>query len=133
MPVRYLSLISVGSSGRHGTSASGCCAHRGLRIGQQPGVRAEIDDSTELVEHLEPKGPRIGGRLADAHDGGVQSERIGSPADDPHYLVIELDFASVEQAAAFRDFLHSKVWVSPANAPALAGAPRTRILVPVES
>jgi hypothetical protein len=66
-------------------------------------------------------------------DGGVQSERIGSPTDDPHFLVIELDFASVEQAAAFRDFLHSKVWVSPANAPALAGAPRTRILVPVES
>jgi hypothetical protein len=48
--------------------------------------------------------------------------------DDPHYVVIDLDFPTAEHAERFRAFLYEKVWPTPANAPALVGAPRTAIL-----
>ena len=59
---------------------------------------------------------------------GVLRHRIQHLADDPSFLVIELDFDTVDRAAAFGQFLHSSVWASPHNAPALASVPRTRIL-----
>jgi hypothetical protein len=58
---------------------------------------------------------------------GVTNERISRPVDDARYIVLTLDFPSVEQAVAFRQFLETKIWSSPANAPALAGRPRTAI------
>lgn len=61
---------------------------------------------------------------------GVREHRIGKDADDENYLVIELDFDRREQAEAFRTFLVEQVWAIPANAPALKGAPTTRILLP---
>jgi hypothetical protein len=55
----------------------------------------------------------------------VSSSRI----DDPRQVVIDLDFDTTDQA---RRFLHqTTVWASPQNAPALVGAPHTRILQPV--
>ena len=64
-------------------------------------------------------------------ESGVRGHRILRPVDDDHYVVIDLDFPTVGQAERFLGFLRTKVWASPDNAPALAGAPQTRILEPV--
>ena len=63
-------------------------------------------------------------------DGGVRAARIAQPVDDAHYIVIDLDFDTPEEAAAFLAFLQTTVWASASTAPALAGAPRTSILQP---
>jgi hypothetical protein len=60
---------------------------------------------------------------------GVVAERIQHPVDDDAYVVIDLEFE--DAAAAFRSFLETVVWADQANAPALAGKPRTSILEPV--
>jgi hypothetical protein len=59
---------------------------------------------------------------------GVRSHQVRRPVDDPQYVVIDLDFDTLEQAEHFRDFLHRTVWASPTNSPALIGAPETMIL-----
>jgi hypothetical protein len=59
---------------------------------------------------------------------GVRSHRVQRPIDDSRYVVIDLDFETAEQAEDFLGFLKSNVWANPANAPALAGDPRTMIL-----
>jgi hypothetical protein len=66
-------------------------------------------------------------------EAGVRSERIQQPVDDPHYIVVDLEFDSVAKAEAFRNFLQEVVWASPENAPALEGAPQTMILEQVRS
>lgn len=58
--------------------------------------------------------------------------RILRPTDDPHYVIIHLDFDSAGAAAAFLDVMRA-IWRSPEAAPALAGGPQTRIAEPVES
>lgn len=60
-------------------------------------------------------------------EGGVLRERITQPVDDPHYVFIELDFATVEAAQHFQQFLETQIWSTPANSPALKGTPQTRI------
>jgi hypothetical protein len=59
---------------------------------------------------------------------GVQSHRVQQPVDDPHYILVDLDFATTDQATGFLRFLESKVWSSRADSPGLAGSPQTRIL-----
>ncbi|MCI0689727.1 MAG: hypothetical protein L0Y54_21195 [Sporichthyaceae bacterium] len=72
-------------------------------------------------------------RFADMRrDSGVRHHRIHRPTDDEHYLLIELDFGTGEEASTFLDFLTTTVWSMPANAPALAGTPQTRILHLIE-
>jgi hypothetical protein len=61
---------------------------------------------------------------------GVQAHRVWRPVDDEAYVVIDLDFATTEEAERFLEFLRTRVWSSPDTAPALAGTPRTRILTP---
>ncbi|MBA2560343.1 MAG: hypothetical protein H0V07_10750 [Propionibacteriales bacterium] len=61
---------------------------------------------------------------------GVQGQRIQRPVDDPHYVVIDLDFATTAEAERFLEFLRSTVWPATENAPALVGTPQTRILEP---
>lgn len=59
-------------------------------------------------------------RFADRRkEAGVTAHRIHQPHDDAAYVVLQLDFPSVEQAQAFRTFLESRVWTTPANSPAL--------------
>ena len=71
-------------------------------------------------------------RFADRRrQGGVSGERIQQPVDDDHYVVIDLDFPTREQAQRFLGFLESTVWASRDSSPALAGAPQSRILEPV--
>ena len=68
-------------------------------------------------------------RFADRrHQGGVSAERIQQPVDDEHYVVIDLDFPTREEAERFLGFLQSTVWASRDSSPALAGTPQTRIL-----
>lgn len=59
---------------------------------------------------------------------GVRAHRVQQPFDDPHYVVIDLDFGTVDEAERFLTFLKQKVWTSSENAPALVGTPQTRIL-----
>ena len=61
---------------------------------------------------------------------GVTDHRVWRPVDDQRYVVVDLDFATTDQATAFLGFLRTQVWASPQNAPALAGEPRTMILGP---
>ena len=70
-------------------------------------------------------------RFADhRRQAGVHAERIQRPVDDEHYIVVDLDFPSRDQALQFLTFLETRVWASRESSPALAGAPRTRILEP---
>ena len=62
-------------------------------------------------------------------EAGVTAYRIHQPADDPAYVVLQLDFATVGQARAFLDFLEARVWSVPASSPGLSGSPTARILV----
>ncbi|WP_238013355.1 hypothetical protein KZZ52_41220 [Dactylosporangium sp. AC04546] len=67
--------------------------------------------------------------FADARDrAGVQRYRVLRPVDDVRYICVDLDFATVEAAEAFRTFLRTTVWSDPGRAPALAGTPTARIL-----
>jgi hypothetical protein len=50
-----------------------------------------------------------------------------------HPIYISLDFDTVEQAAAFQDFLETNVWTSQEASPALAGTPRARVLTDVDA
>jgi hypothetical protein len=61
-------------------------------------------------------------------DGGVLAARIYRPVDDQKYVLIDLDFATADQAHQFEQFLRTRVWPTSDNAPALAGTPITRIL-----
>lgn len=71
-------------------------------------------------------------RFAEARErAGVQAQRIRRPAGDEHYLVIELDFPSREQAEGFRQFLYDVVWANRDASPALAGKTQARVLEPV--
>ena len=68
-------------------------------------------------------------RFADARaQAGVSAHRVQRPVDDSNYVVIDLDFDTVEDAQRFLGFLQTRVWSSPENAPALVGAPQTKIL-----
>ena len=59
---------------------------------------------------------------------GVRNHAIRRPIDDPYYLMLDLEFDTVEAAGEFARFLELRVWSSPDSAPALAGVPRTRLL-----
>ncbi len=63
---------------------------------------------------------------------GVRAEHITRPTDDPHYVVIDLDFDDPGAAKQFLGFLENQVWAIPQNSPALSGRPTTRLLERVE-
>ena len=62
---------------------------------------------------------------------GVRRHRVCRPLDDPQYVVVELDFDSASEAEACGEALR-ELWKSRQAAPALAGAPRVRIVESVE-
>ncbi len=59
---------------------------------------------------------------------GVLAERLFRPVGDEHYVVLDLDFATSGEAAAFLGRLRAQVWSTPAASPALAEGPKTRIV-----
>jgi hypothetical protein len=68
-------------------------------------------------------------RFAEARQrAGVRQQRVQRPVGDPNYVVIDLDFDSTDDAAAFLSFLQATVWTSSTNSPALLGTPQTAIL-----
>jgi len=88
--------------------------------------------STLLIEHsisdFNTWHDAFGRFAARRKEGGVLRERIMQPVDDPHYVLIDLEFANVEAARRFQHFLETEVWSNPANSPALEGTPRSRIV-----
>ena len=68
-------------------------------------------------------------QFADARrDAGVTAQRIHQPVDDDRYIVVQLDFGTVEAAEQFKTFLEAVVWQSPELSPGLAGTPVARVL-----
>lgn len=63
---------------------------------------------------------------------GVTAQRIHQPIDDDQYIVVQLDFGTMDAAERFKGFLESVVWRSEELSPALAGTPRARLLREVE-
>ena len=61
-------------------------------------------------------------------DAGVRAQRIHQPVGDDKYIVLQLDFETVEAAEQFKTFLESVVWQSRDLAPGLAGTPLARVL-----
>ena len=74
------------------------------------------------------------GRFEDARsNAGVKAQRVHQPVDDDKYILVELDFESVEQAESFKGFLETKVWANPEASPGLDGTPRARVLNEVQT
>lgn len=68
-------------------------------------------------------------RFAEARqNAGVVSHRIRRATDDPHYLIIDLEFETQENANNFRQFLHNVLWANHDASPALVGDPASRVL-----
>ena len=68
-------------------------------------------------------------RFAGAHrDRGVVAQRVQQPVDDDRYIVVDLDFDTLDGAAKFKEFLKTVVWQSRDLSPGLAGTPTARIL-----
>jgi hypothetical protein len=68
-------------------------------------------------------------RFADARGrAGVRAQRVQRPVDNPKFVVIDLDFDSIDAAQSFLGFLRTQVWGNPESSPALAGTPETMIL-----
>jgi hypothetical protein len=73
------------------------------------------------------------GRFAEVRrQAGVRAERVQQPVDDEHYVLIDLDFDSAQEADAMLTFLRANVWASPEASPALSGAVTARVLESVE-
>lgn len=69
------------------------------------------------------------GKFAEARrNAGCTAERVRRPVGDPDYVVVDLEFGTVEEAEAFLGFLTQVVWANPENSPALAGVPMGRVL-----
>jgi hypothetical protein len=66
------------------------------------------------------------------HAAGVVAHRVSQPVGDEHYVVVQLDFPSAAQATAFRGFLETQVWSTPAHSPGLVGSPRAVVLEGVD-
>lgn len=67
----------------------------------------------------------------DREAGGVRSYRILRPTDDPRYVIVDLEFATIDEAEAFRRRLR-QMW---ADVDARLGleSPRARIVDEVEA
>lgn len=61
-------------------------------------------------------------------EAGVLAQSVRLPVDDPNYVMIDLEFATVAAAENFLEVLRTRVWASSETAPALVGTPRTAIL-----
>jgi hypothetical protein len=73
-------------------------------------------------------------RFGDARrDAGVLGQRVQQPVDDDKYIVVDLEFETVDGAAKFKEFLETVVWQSRDLSPGLAGTPQARILQGVTS
>ena len=65
-------------------------------------------------------------------DSGVTAERVHQPIADENYIVVQLEFPTIEAAEHFKAFLESVVWQSQDLSPGLAGTPQARVLREVD-
>jgi len=73
------------------------------------------------------------GTYADARErAGVRRHRVQQPVDDSHFIVIDLDFDTTDEATGFLGFLRNRVWSGAQNALGVGGTPQARILEPVD-
>jgi len=73
-------------------------------------------------------------RFAEARrNAGVVTQRVRQPVDDPHYIVVDLEFDTLQEAESFKTFLESVVWQSADLSPGLGGAPAARVLDDVDA
>jgi hypothetical protein len=71
--------------------------------------------------------------FADARrDAGVQAQRVRQPVGDPRSIVVDLEFADVESANGFKEFLEGVVWQSKDLSPGLDGVPTACVLDDVD-
>ena len=76
-------------------------------------IEHEISDLTTWFETFK--------RFAPAREqAGVQQAEVFQPSDDPHYIVVNLRFESVDAASNFRKFLTDVVWASRRPRPRLS-------------
>jgi hypothetical protein len=69
------------------------------------------------------------GRFDEVRRGaGVLSEYVRQPPGDDAWVVVDLEFGTVEEAERFLHFLQTEVWTKPELSPALAGTPQAKIL-----
>lgn len=66
-------------------------------------------------------------------DAGMTAQQVHQPIDDEQYIVVDLDFPSVEAANSFKDFLEQVIWQTADMSPGLAGTPRARVLEEVQT
>ena len=103
-----------------------------LGCSRRPNIRSLAHMVTLHIEHAITDYPTWRGafdRFAPARrDAGVLAARVSQPLDDPSYIVVDLDFATVGEAESFRRFLEERVWSDAERSPALAGQPLTRLL-----
>lgn len=64
---------------------------------------------------------------------GVTAQQVHQPIDDDQYIVVDLDFASVEAENGFKEFLEQVIWQTPEMSPGLSGTPRARLLEEVRT
>jgi hypothetical protein len=64
---------------------------------------------------------------------GVRAQHVRQPVDDDKYIYVALDFDSIEEAEAFKQFLETTVWSSAEASPALSGTPKARVLTEVST
>jgi hypothetical protein len=73
------------------------------------------------------------GRFADARkNAGVVNERVRQPVNDAEYIVVDLEFETVQAAEAFKTLLETVVWQSADLSPGLGGVPTARVLEDVD-
>lgn len=60
-------------------------------------------------------------------EGGVLRRRIMRLVGDPRFVLIDLEFATLEEAEHFSISLRLQIWSTSASSPALVGNPRARI------
>ena len=74
------------------------------------------------------------GRFSEARQiGGVRAHRVYQPVNDDKYIVIDLDFDTIDEAGRFKQFLETNVWSSQDASPGLAGVPQARVQQLVET
>ncbi len=71
--------------------------------------------------------------VLDRKGSGVRRYRVLRAADDPNYVIIDLDFDEAGEAQAYLEALRRAVYMSQEASPASGGSPQIRIVEVVES
>ena len=66
-------------------------------------------------------------------NAGVRAHHVRQPVDDDKYIYVALEFDTVAEASAFKQFLETTVWASAEASPALSGSPVARVLGEVDT